>query len=56
MAIYPYAATDPGEFFAVCSEVFFETPQVLKKQYPGVFDLLMRFYKQNPLRQSDSRV
>jgi hypothetical protein len=56
LAIDPYAATDPGEFFAVCSEVFFETPQVLKKQYPGVFDLLMRFYKQNPLRQSDSRV
>ena len=54
LAIDPYAATDPGEFFAVCSEVFFETPKVLKKQYPDVYELLAQFYKQDPLRLPDS--
>jgi len=31
-----YGATNPAEFFAVLSEVFFETPELLKNAYPGV--------------------
>ena len=49
LAIDPYAATDPAEFFAVCSEYFFEAPKILKKEYPGVYDQLVLFYGQRPL-------
>ena len=48
MAIDPYAAESPGEFFAVLSEVFFAEPRLLKAEYPGVYDLFTRFYRQDP--------
>ena len=51
LAIDPYAATDPAEFFAVCTEYFFEAPQVLKKEYPGVYEQLCLFYRQEPLSE-----
>ncbi|GGI83957.1 M90 family metallopeptidase [Legionella impletisoli] len=44
-----YAATSPGEFFAVLSEYFFENPKVLAKQYPDVYHQLTQFYRQDPL-------
>ncbi len=46
--IDPYAATNPAEFFAVISEYFFERPKFLRKVMPTVFELLVRFYKQDP--------
>lgn len=46
----PYAAENPGEFFAVCSEVFFEAPELLHAEYPGVYRQLRLFYRQDPLR------
>jgi Mlc titration factor MtfA (ptsG expression regulator) len=46
--IDPYAAEDPGEFFAVLSEVFFETPEVVKQEYPKVYEQLCLFYRQDP--------
>lgn len=46
--IDPYAAETPGEFFAVLSEVFFETPEVLLQTYPAVYGQLARFYRQDP--------
>jgi hypothetical protein len=49
LAIDPYAATDPAEFFAVCTEYFFEAPRVLKREYPGVYEQLSLFYQQSPL-------
>lgn len=45
----PYAAESPGEFFAVVSEAFFETPTLLNDQYPGVYAQLRAFYRQDPL-------
>lgn len=48
-AIDPYAATDPAEFFAVLTEVFFETPQVINQEYPAIYRQLQLFYRQNPL-------
>jgi Mlc titration factor MtfA (ptsG expression regulator) len=48
-AINPYAATSPAEFFAVLSEVFFETPQLLDDEYPEIYRQLQQFYRQNPL-------
>lgn len=46
----PYAAESPGEFFAVMSEAFFETPQILKKEYPEFYGLLVAFYRQEPVQ------
>lgn len=44
----PYAAENPGEFFAVMSEAFFETPQILREEYPALYDKLCAFYHQDP--------
>lgn len=49
--IDPYAAQSPAEFFAVLSEVFFETPLVLKHQYPSVYEQLALFYRQDPAKR-----
>ncbi len=45
----PYATTDPAEFFAVLTEVFFETPHRLYTEYPAVYRQLQQFYRQHPL-------
>jgi Mlc titration factor MtfA (ptsG expression regulator) len=44
----PYAAENPGEFFAVMSETFFEAPQILRDEYPALYDKLSAFYRQDP--------
>ena len=44
----PYAAEAAGEFFAVASEAFFETPELLAPAYPAVFEQLTAFYRQDP--------
>jgi Mlc titration factor MtfA (ptsG expression regulator) len=48
LAIDPYAAESPGEFFAVVSEAFFETPELLEPEYPAVYEQLRAFYRQDP--------
>jgi len=47
--IDPYASETPGEFFAVLSESFFEIPDVVAGEYPALYDLLRRYYRQDPL-------
>jgi hypothetical protein len=49
LSIDPYAATDPAEFFAVCSEYFFEDPKVIHREYPEVYRQLVLFYRQDPI-------
>ena len=44
----PYAAESAGEFFAVASEGFFETPERLAPAYPAVYEQLRLFYRQDP--------
>ena len=44
----PYAAESAGEFFAVASEAFFETPELLAPAYPAVYEQLGLFYRQDP--------
>jgi Mlc titration factor MtfA (ptsG expression regulator) len=44
----PYAAESAGEFFAVSSEAFFETPELLAPAYPAVYEQLRLFYRQDP--------
>ncbi len=43
-----YAAFSPDEFFAVAVESFFETPVALKRDFPTVYELLVRFFGQDP--------
>jgi MtfA peptidase len=43
-----YAAENPGEFFAVISEAFIETPLAIQREYPAVYEQLVRFYRQDP--------
>jgi len=47
--IDPYASESPAEFFAVLSELFFETPAALKMEYPSIYQQLGLFYRQDPL-------
>jgi len=47
--IDPYASNDPAEFFAVLSESFFEMPDVVAAEYPELYALLGRYYRQDPL-------
>jgi MtfA peptidase len=48
----PYAAEDPAEFFAVCSEMFFDVPERFADEYPAVYAQLAAFYKQDPVARS----
>ena len=45
----PYAATDPGEFFAVASETFFTAPRQLRRAYPALYELFRDYFRQDPL-------
>lgn len=44
----PYAAEHPAEFFAVMSEAFFETPTLLKSEYPEVYAQMAQYYRLDP--------
>jgi Mlc titration factor MtfA (ptsG expression regulator) len=43
-----YAATDPGEFFAVVTETFFTKPVALLDAHPALYDVFADFYGQDP--------
>ena len=43
-----YAGVNPGEFFAVATEVFFDRPLELARAYPDLYDVLQAFYRQDP--------
>lgn len=49
-----YAATHPGECFAVCCEHFFAAPDVLNDAYPRLYELLGRYFRQDPLSRLPS--
>jgi Mlc titration factor MtfA (ptsG expression regulator) len=48
LEIDEYAAESPAEFFAVASEVFFESPETIQRLYPDVYAQLAGFYRQDP--------
>lgn len=43
-----YGASSPAEFFAVCSEVFFELPQAMRYVHPALYGELSRYYGLEP--------
>jgi hypothetical protein len=44
----PYAATNPAEFFAVATEVFFGRPLDMQVLKPALYEVLANFYRQDP--------
>jgi Mlc titration factor MtfA (ptsG expression regulator) len=44
----PYAGTNPAEFFAVATEVFFNRPDALREHEPDLYTELASFYNQDP--------
>ena len=47
-----YAAESPAECFAVFSEYFFEAAQILREAYPGVYQQLVQYYRQDPIERA----
>lgn len=52
--IDPYGATNPAEFFAVVTELFFEKPKQLEKRHPELYEQLRGFFKQDPAHRGAS--
>ncbi len=46
-----YAGVNPGEFFAVATEVFFDAPLSLRGEHPDLYTVLVDFYRQDPARR-----
>lgn len=44
----PYGAESPAEFFAVCSEAFFESPKELRLDHPELYQALTGIYHCDP--------
>jgi Mlc titration factor MtfA (ptsG expression regulator) len=45
--IDPYGATNPAEFFAVSTEMFFEHPLIMRAYLPPLYEVLKAFYRQD---------
>jgi hypothetical protein len=54
-ALREYGGTDPTEFFAVCTESFFERPRALRRRHPRLYCALARFYHQDPAGRGQRR-
>jgi hypothetical protein len=46
-----YAAVNPGEFFAVATEVFFDLPGEMRARKPPLYSVLRDFYRQDPAQR-----
>lgn len=55
LALDPYAATEPVEFFAVCTEAFFCGSADLASAYPELDHALSEFFDQRPVRNRTAR-
>lgn len=47
-SISSYAGVNPGEFFAVATEVFFDDPVNLRHEHRDLYEVLSDFYRQDP--------
>jgi MtfA peptidase len=43
-----YGATDPAEFFAVISELYFERPAALRHEHGALYEQLRQVYRTDP--------
>ncbi|MCI3206854.1 MULTISPECIES: M90 family metallopeptidase [Pandoraea] len=44
----PYATEHESEFFAVCAEAFFVAPEAFRHEYPALYALFSRYFRQDP--------
>ena len=51
-----YAGVNPGEFFAVATEVFFDDPVALRAEHRDLYGVLCDFYRQDPAARRRRRV
>jgi Mlc titration factor MtfA (ptsG expression regulator) len=52
-----YATVNPGEFFAVATEAFFDRPVRMEEHKPELYEVLSNFYRQHPAdRERRSRL
>ena len=51
--LWDYAGQDPGEFFAVATEVFFGRPHRLRAEKPDLYEILADFFRQDPAAQPE---
>lgn len=50
-----YGAEGPVEFFPVAVEAFFERPQDLRRRHRELYEILSRYFAQDPARWDDAR-
>lgn len=43
-----YGGVNPGEFFAVATEIFFDHPIDMEREKPALYGVLSNFYQQHP--------
>ncbi len=48
-SLCPYGASNEAEFFAVATETYFKTPDVMRRRNPEIFAILERFYGPLPI-------
>lgn len=48
-----YAAENPGEFFAVATEAFFDVPIALRARHTELYEALRDFYRQDPAARAE---
>jgi hypothetical protein len=46
-----YGATSEAEFFAVATEQFFDQPELMIEQAPGLYRVLKEYYRQDPVKR-----
>lgn len=44
----PYGASGVDEFFAVAAEGFFVTPKAMRAEHPDLYEMLARYFRQDP--------
>ena len=49
----PYAGTNPAEFFAVATEVFFNRPLEVREHEPALYEALKGFYRQDTAARAE---
>ena len=48
-----YGAQDPGEYFAVAPEVFFDQPLELRAMKPDLYEVFAGYFEQDPAARRD---
>jgi hypothetical protein len=50
-----YGSVNPGEFFAVATELFFDKPVAMQRHKGDLYDVLEGFYRQDPAEREGNR-